>query len=71
MTHLRSCQWCGKFMQVDGNRDSKTVYFCSKPCVDAEKLFQLHYSDEEINRRWHYAQLTHGGDDEEVKKLPP
>ena len=35
---------------------------CCRGCKDAETLFNLHFSDEEINRRAHYRHLTQGGD---------
>jgi len=32
--------------------------FCSYGCRDAERMFLIMFSDEEINRRAHYVELT-------------
>jgi hypothetical protein len=58
------CYWCDKPVRVQDNFDPKTQRaVCCRGCKDAEALFQVHYSDEEINRRAHYRYLTKGSDD--------
>jgi len=51
--------------------EKKSKPFCSIGCLNAEMLFNLHFSDEEINRRAHYRLLTKGDDtdDEEDESL--
>lgn len=57
------CVWCSKLVKVEDDYDDlKHKAVCSKGCWDAETLFNLHFSDEEINRRAHYRALTTGGD---------
>jgi hypothetical protein len=59
------CYWCDKPVRVQDNFDpKKQKAVCSRGCRDAEAQFQVHYSDEEINRRAHYRHLTRGGDNE-------
>lgn len=56
-----NCIWCLSVVSVRDNFDDlqhKAV--CSRSCKDAEMLFTTHWSDEEINRRQHYAELTQG-----------
>ncbi len=58
------CVWCWKPVKVKDDYDElqhKAV--CCRGCKDAETLFNIHFSDEEINRRAHYRFLTRGSDD--------
>jgi len=60
---LTSCVWCSEPCKVQDDYDGpqhKAV--CSQSCKDAETLFNLWMSDEEINRRAHYRYLTTGED---------
>lgn len=58
------CCWCLSIVKVSKNFNEKTHRaVCSQSCKDAENLFNLHWSDEEINRRAHYRELTKGDDD--------
>jgi len=41
------------------------MVFCSTGCRDANTLFEEMFSDEEINRKSHYYQLTQGSPPEE------
>ena len=70
MSCNRTCQWCGRILVLSDKAKKYLMCFCDESCADAEKLFTLHYSDEEIHRREHYLELT-GGEDEDTKKLPP
>ena len=54
----RSCSWCTKIHETTIPRPNKV--FCNAGCRDAENLFEICFSDEEINRRDHYQQLTKG-----------
>ena len=55
------CMWCLSPIQVkDTFKEQKRKIVCSQSCKDAEMLFTLHWSDEEINRRAHYHELTRG-----------
>lgn len=54
----RCCSWCLKVLDTKTPRPRKI--FCSNGCRDAEALFEGMFSDEEINRREHYARLTKG-----------
>lgn len=57
------CCWCLAPVKVRNTFDERTQkVVCSQGCKDAELLFCLHYSDEEINRRAHYRFLTEGKD---------
>ena len=61
MSKLTACVWCSKIMEVpDSYDDLQHKGVCSKGCKDAENLFNMYYSDEEINRRAHYRYLTKG-----------
>jgi len=66
------CVWCSALCKVPDNFNPllKDVV-CSKTCREAELLFQLHFSDEAINRRAHYRAITKGEDtdDEEDESL--
>jgi len=57
---VRSCAWCGAIHKTNTLRPRKV--FCNVGCRDAEQLFELMFSDEEINRREHYRMLTTGGE---------
>mgnify|MGYP000742708424 CR=1 FL=1 len=58
-----ACIWCWKPVKPPANYNNRTQKLvCSQGCKDAEALFQVHYSDEEINRRAHYRYLTKGSD---------
>jgi hypothetical protein len=52
----RLCSWCLKIIET-ANRTH--VVYCSQGCKDADNLFKYHNSDEEINRKRHYHELTH------------
>lgn len=56
----RCCSWCLKVIQTS---NTTHVVYCSTGCRDADKLFQYHNSDVEINRKRHYDELTKGGSD--------
>jgi len=59
-----ACVWCDKIITVDDTySDRKHKGVCSQSCKDAETLFNLWMSDEEINRRAHYKVLTIGSDE--------
>ena len=57
------CWWCNTPVKVNKRHNFTNVTVCSKGCRDAWIMFERWMSDEEINRRDHYDQLT-GGDDE-------
>jgi len=55
------CIWCWKPVKAPANYNNRTQKLvCSQGCRDAEAQFQVHNSDEEINRRAHYIALTKG-----------
>jgi len=57
------CCWCLAPVKVRDSFDhliNKAV--CSTGCRDAETIFNIHFSDEEINKREHYRALTEGSD---------
>jgi len=57
------CIWCDTFVRVSNTYDDlQHKVVCSQSCKDAETLFNLWMSDEEINRRAHYRYLTTGED---------
>jgi hypothetical protein len=59
------CVWCDTFVKVqDTFDDLQHKAVCSQSCKDAETLFNLWMSDEEINRRAHYRYLTTGEEGE-------
>ena len=59
-----ACVWCDKIITVDEDyNDLQYKGVCSQSCKDAETLFNLWMSDEEINRRAHYKVLTIGSDE--------
>ncbi len=65
MTKTVCCEWCLKPIEVkDTFKPHKHKIVCSQGCRDAETLFEMMFSDEEINRRAHYEYLTKGDDDE-------
>jgi hypothetical protein len=58
-----ACVWCGSIIRVRELFNEKTQKaVCSQSCKDAEMLFNVHWSDEEINRRTHYIELTKGNE---------
>ena len=58
-----TCVWCNSIVKVRDNFDDlRHKAVCSQSCKDAELLFNMHFSDEEINRRAHYRELTKGSD---------
>ena len=56
-----TCGWCHRLLKVKGNYDNRqhTIY-CSPGCQAADWMFRAWQSDEEINRRRHYDELTKG-----------
>ena len=59
------CAWCFAFVKVrDTFDDLQHKAVCSITCKEAETMFCQFYSDEEINRRAHYRELTQGEDDD-------
>jgi len=53
------CVWCLAPVKVQDNfNERKQKAVCSTGCRDAELLFNIHFGDEEINRRAHYRNLT-------------
>ena len=59
-----TCVWCLAPVKVRDNFDHlRHAAVCSTVCKQAEMLFQMHFCDEEINRRAHYRELTKGGQD--------
>lgn len=58
------CSWCDILLEAEERYDPlRHVVYCSNGCRDADTLFQLHYSDENINRERHYEFLTRGIED--------
>lgn len=58
----RICSWCLKIIETS---NTTHVVYCSPGCRDADHLFKHHNSDEEINRKRHYNELTQKGGDNE------
>ena len=58
------CAWCLQLITVPDTFDEKKEKAVCKgtACHAAELLFTQMYSDKEINRRTHYAELTKGED---------
>ena len=55
------CVWCLSLVKIkDSFNERKQKAVCSTGCRDAETLFEMMFSDEEINRREHYTKLTEG-----------
>ena len=54
------CHWCLAIIEVPESFNKQKKVVCSQSCKDAEMLFNIHWSDEEINRRAHYDELTRG-----------
>ena len=62
---ITCCCWCNTLIKVSKKfNQKKHIASCSVGCTDAEILFNLWMSDEEINRRAHYRYLTTGEDSE-------
>jgi len=58
-----ACVWCSDLIKVpDTYDDLQHKAVCSRVCRTAEMMFMEYWSDEEINRRRHYNELTQGGD---------
>jgi len=56
-----ACVWCSTFVTVpDTYNDRQHKAVCSPVCKSAEMMFTEYWSDEEINRRAHYKELTKG-----------
>lgn len=61
MTKLTACVWCLKIVSVPNTyNDLQNKAVCSPACRAAEETFMRWMSDEAINQRVHYAQLTQG-----------
>jgi len=61
MTVETVCDWCDTKLNVKDHYDPlQHPVFCSKGCMDADKLFRLHFGDEEMNRRAHYQSVMRG-----------
>jgi hypothetical protein len=60
-----TCGWCHTFLKVNDTYDNRiqTVY-CCRQCLEADWLFRRWQSDEELNRKRHYQELTKGDDNE-------
>jgi hypothetical protein len=59
------CWWCHTAIKMpQGFNEKKSKPMCSVGCRDAEMLFNIHFSDEEINRKWHYDEITKGTDND-------
>ena len=55
------CHWChAPVLMPEGFDEKKHKPICSIGCRNAEMLFNMHFSDEEINRRAHYRAITKG-----------
>jgi len=55
------CVWCSVPLKVKNSfNDLQHKAVCSQTCYEAEMMFCQFYSDEEINRRAHYIELTQG-----------
>lgn len=55
------CEWCLELIQVkDTFNPRKKAIICCRGCRDAETMFRMMFSDEEINRKRHYDDLTKG-----------
>jgi len=62
-----ACVWCSQLIKVDDTyNDLQHIGVCSQGCRDAEYIFGIHWSDEAINRRAHYRDLTEGTDNDEA-----
>ena len=59
----RTCEWCCK--PIEAKTPRPKAVFCSFGCRDANAMFNLAFSDEEINRRTHYAEITRGSDEDD------
>ena len=66
------CVWCSALLYVKEPLDEKKHKpVCSVTCSEAEMMFTQYWSDEEINRRAHYKELTEGLNDEEEEAKNP
>ena len=64
---ITCCIWCSTFVKVEDTFDDlQHRAVCSVTCKEAEMMFTQYWSDEEINRREHYKQLTKGEDHEAI-----
>lgn len=61
MTKIVCCEWCLKPVKAkDTFNPAKSIIVCSRGCRDAETLFRMLFSEENINRERHYNELTRG-----------
>jgi hypothetical protein len=59
------CSWCLAIVSVPNNFDEKKhSAVCSPACKAGEMVFRYWMSDEEVNKRNHYRELTKGNDDD-------
>jgi len=59
------CVWCSAFIKVEEPyNDLQHKAVCSVTCQQAEMMFTQYWSDEEINQRMHYQELTREADNE-------
>ncbi len=54
------CETCLKLVKLPIGGPLPKIFFCCHRCVCTEMLFQMHWCDEDINRRDHYKRLTRG-----------
>lgn len=65
MQKMTACVWCWKLMPAPkGYNEKKHKGVCCRGCRDAETLFNIHFSDEEMHRRAHYRHLTRGEEED-------
>ena len=63
MAKYACCEWCLTPIKVPNSFDPIVrQVVCNRGCRDAETLFRIMFSDEQINRNRHYDDLTQGGD---------
>lgn len=56
------CEWCCEGIDPQSETRVEGDYgpYCNGGCRQADSFFRFIHSDEEYNRRWHYAYLTRG-----------
>ena len=58
------CVWCDQPVLVPDQFNRKLdVAVCGRQCRTLEGVFRMCFSNEEYNRRMHYAILTRGSDE--------
>ena len=63
MTKLSACVWCSAIVKVpDTYNDLQHYAVCSPACKAAELVFRQWMSDEAVDQRAHYEELTKGED---------